>query len=123
MGPVLKARLVVALAVLLAACAAQPSPSLPTLVSYNGACRGIGLHDTILAGSATDPRVAWLVGPGGRREIIWPPGFRARFSPDLEVLDASGTVVFRAGDQIDGGCTAGPNDHPASLLLIVPPAS
>jgi hypothetical protein len=67
--------------------------------------------------------VTWLVdvSTGGRGEIVWPPGFTARFDPDLAVLDASGKVVYRAGDHIDGGCVAGPNDNPASLLVIRPP--
>jgi hypothetical protein len=102
--------------VLLAACSTTPSPSLPTLATYSGGCRGVGL-DATLAGSSTDPRVTWLVGSeGGRGEIIWPPGFTARFDPDLAVLDASGKVVYRAGDKIDGGCVVGPN--PGGLLLI-----
>jgi hypothetical protein len=29
--------------------------------------------------------------------ITWPAGFRARFSPGLEILDPSGTVVARGG--------------------------
>lgn len=57
---------------------------------------------------------------GGRRDIIWPPGFTARFDPDLRVLDASGTVVLSKGDQITGGCVAGPPDNPGSLLVIRP---
>lgn len=110
-----------AVVALLTACSVTPSPTLPTLTSYNGGCRGVGLDGT-LAGSPTDPRVTWLaMSGGGRHEIIWPPGFTARFDPDLAVLDASGKVVYRAGDKIDGGCVASPNDDPASLLLIVPP--
>jgi hypothetical protein len=55
---------------------------------------------------------------GGRHEIVWPYGFTARFDPDLAVLDASGKVVFRAGDPIDGGCVIGGAGSP---LLILPP--
>jgi hypothetical protein len=104
--------------------AAAPSPplsvALPTLAFDNGACRGIGL-DATLAGDPADPRVAWLVGSGGeRQELIWPPGFSARFAPDLQVLDASGAIVFRAGDRIQGGCTAGPAGDPGSILVIRP---
>lgn len=107
--------------ILLAACITAPTP-LPTLASYNGGCRGVGL-DATLAGSRTDPHVAWLVGASGRRqEIIWPPGFRALFDPNLAVLDADGEVVYRAGDRIEGGCVAGTPDDPG-LLLITPPAS
>ena len=103
---------------LLAACGATPSPSLPTLDSAINPCAGVGLGAT-LAGSPTDPRVAWLVySQGGRSEIVWPAGFTARFDPDLAVLDASGKVVYRAGDHIDGGCVVGGVDSP---LLILPP--
>jgi hypothetical protein len=112
-------RLLLVATLLLAAC--TTTRPLPTLSSYNGACRGIGLLDATLVGDAGDPRVAWLEMRGdGRHEIVWPPGFSARFTPDLEVLDASGKVAFRAGDKISGGCTAGPNDDPGSVLLIRP---
>lgn len=116
----------VLLAILLGAvaCSATPSlskPALPTLTSDNGACREIGLMGATLAGSPADPRVAWLeFGDEGRREILWPPGFTAQFTPELEILDASRTVVFRAGDAISGGCTAGPADDPGQLLVIRP---
>lgn len=108
----------------LVSCSLAPTPSphrLPTLASDNGGCRDIGLSGAELAGSPEDPRVAWLdLDGGGRREIVWPPGFTARFTPQLEVLDAAGSIVFRAGDSISGGCTAGPADNPAALLVIRP---
>ncbi len=94
--------------------------ALPTLTTDNGTCPSVGLNVTLF-GDAADPRVTWLVrDDGSRQDIIWPPGFTARFSPKLEVLDASGSVVFRGGDRIDGGCTAGPPDDPAKLLIIRP---
>ena len=71
------------------------------------ACGGVGM-DATLHGDPEDPRVAWLVNqvPGGRQrvEVAWPPGYRARFSPALEVLDGSGSVKLREGDHIDGAC-------------------
>jgi hypothetical protein len=71
--------------------------------------------NTTLAGDPSDPRLAWLVQPGGQRlDVVWPPGFTARFVPTLEILDAAGDVVFRAGDPVDGGCTEYP------YLLIEP---
>lgn len=115
----MRALAVVAILSMLTACSV--TPTLPTLASDNGGCRGIGL-DATLAGSPADPRVAWLVVTrnGGRLEIVWPPGFSARFTPHLEVLDASGRTVFRAGDKIAGGCVAGPPEDPGRLLLIRP---
>ncbi len=116
--------LVAVTAVLLAGCGVTPSPSpatsvaLPTLTTFTGACRGVGL-DATLTGDPMDPRVTWLLDEGGRRQdIVWPPGFTARFTPELEVLDASGAIVFSDGDEIDGGCTAGGADDPGAILLI-----
>ena len=78
------------------------------------ACAGVGT-EAVLAGDANDPRVAWLVSSGKRVDVVFPFGFRARFAPNLEVLNDSGVVVARAGDRIDGGCvTAGP------LLILWP---
>ena len=105
-----------ALSLVLAACNPAPSGAptngagnllLPTL-GMPQACAGVGT-EAILAGDRTDPRVAWLVSSGTRVDVVFPPGFTARFSPALEVLNASGAVVARAGDRIDGYCvTAGP---------------
>jgi hypothetical protein len=82
-------------------------------------CLGIGGGAT-LAGDPNDPRVAWLEGFGNRGEVVWPPGYKARFTPNLEVLDAAGNVVHREGDEMPGGCAVGPPDDPPSLVLIIP---
>ncbi len=126
-----RGKLTLALMVSLSACASTPTPSpvpsvpvsllaapsLPTLEFISQGCADVGF-DAFLTGSAEDPRVTWLVNVSGKRiDILWPRGFSARFDPDLEVLDASGTVVYRAGDRIHGGCVQGePNDP----LLITP---
>jgi hypothetical protein len=99
----------------------SPSPAatllLPTVAQWDGACRGIGL-DATLAGDPSDPRIAWLTASGGQRiDITWPPGYTARFAPDLVVLDASGTIVFREGSTVSGGCTTGP-DAKGPLLIV-----
>lgn len=118
-------------AALLVACSSSPTPEpLPTsfvvavpTVPRAGGCRGIGLSGASLAGDQNDPRVTWLDTSVGRSEIVWPPGFTARFyrfdSP-FEILDANGLVVYRRGDTISGGCVAGSNNDPASVLLIDP---
>ena len=115
MKPMMRA-VVFAIATLLVAGCASRLP-LPTMATDSQACRGVGL-DAVLTGDRSDPRVAWLVGPDGtgRQDLIWPPGFSARFSPNLEVLDATGAVVLRAGDHVDGGCVASPD---LKLLRIV----
>lgn len=107
--------------VLGAGCASKTVP-LPTLESDNGGCRDVGL-DATLAGDAHDPRVAWLLIQGKRADIIWPPGFSARFTPELEVLDHTGKVVFRSGDRISGACVVGPSEAIPVRFLIRPAGS
>ena len=71
-----------------------------------GACAGVGL-DAVLRGSPNDPRVAWLENKQGgqsRMEVTWPAGYRARFSPNIEILDENGKVVLRDGDAVGGAC-------------------
>jgi hypothetical protein len=96
----------------------SPKPSLlaglfalPTtnwLESPDGICAGVGLS-VVLHGSPNDPRIARLEsnvrGDLRRTEILWPAGYRARFSPSLEILNESGIVVLREGDAITAGCT------------------
>jgi hypothetical protein len=74
-------------------------------------CAGVGVEAT-LHGDPSDPRIAWLEnrlgvpeGTTGRRmDVVWPAGFRARFTPKLEVLDDLGQVVLREGDLVGGAC-------------------
>lgn len=97
----------------LAACAPRP---LPTLEAWDGSCLGVGL-DARVTGSPMDARLAWLASDrGGRQDVIWPPGYAARFTPMLEVLDETGRVVFRDGDAVSGACTTGP-DAQGPLLI------
>lgn len=62
--------------------------------------------DAILNGSASDPRVAWGVDrlSGRRIELVWPPGYQAKFDPQLAIADADGVIVAREGDILTGGC-------------------
>jgi hypothetical protein len=74
-----------------------------------GACAGGGL-DAVIYGSPTDPHVAWIENSFSsppRMEIVWPAGYRARFDPNLEILDANGNVVMREGDTVTGDCGGG----------------
>ena len=104
----------------------EPIPTsidVPVPTVKGGGCRGIGLTDAILAGDQGDPRVTWLETPDGRLEIVWPDGYVARFyrfDNPFAIVDPNGIVVFREGDSISGGCTAGPNDDPSSILRIDP---
>lgn len=91
--------------------------ALPTLAGWNGVCAGVGLVKAVLTGDPSDPRLAWLQTPTGRKDVVFPPGSSARFTPRLEVLDGNGKVVGREGDVIDGGCVTGP-DAAGPLLIL-----
>ena len=106
--------------------APSPSPlppglyAVPTIdTSTFDACAGVGIADAHLTGDPNDPRVAWLTGQYGRREVVFPARFTARFAPELEILDATGTVVARSGDLITGGCVTG-GDPVGPLLILWP---
>jgi hypothetical protein len=110
---------------LVAACGlTQLSPStvpLPTVRFQSNKCFGIGGGFVILRGDPNDARLTWETGldGSGRQDIVWPPGYRARFAPGLEVLDPSGRVVARDGDRVPaGGCVAGPPDDPTKVVLV-----
>lgn len=80
---------------------------LPKDPRWKGGCRGVGT-DMIIHGSATDPHVTWATSQDGsqRFEILWPVGYTVRFAPTLQVLDETGKVVAREGDQLTGACGA-----------------
>ena len=110
---------------LIAACgsptpSSSPLPSglyaLPAIdTSGWDACAGVGVVDAHLSGRPDDPRVVWLDGNFGRKEVVFPQGFSGRLTPALEILDPSGRVIAREGTVIDGGCVTGGdtprNDH------------
>lgn len=128
------ATLLLALTSIVAACAStQPTDSpgaspvvlaLPAIPDAGpgaiSACAGVGLS-TVLAGDPADPRIAWLEPFGGGTDstfgLLWPPGYAARFDPDLEVTDEGGRVVLRAGDFVDGACVV----RQDRFLGLVPP--
>ena len=91
-----------------------PSAATATIrtVDVSGtACAGIGINDGTLRGDRRDPRVAWLDhGSSGTMDLVFPTGFTARFTPRLEILDATGQVRFREGSAITGGCVWGEFD-------------
>ncbi|HXX60778.1 MAG TPA: hypothetical protein VEI48_05770 [Candidatus Sulfotelmatobacter sp.] len=71
----------------------------------------LALHTPFtLEGDASQSPPVWGVDRAGATfDIFWPPGFTARFSPDLEVLDPSGRVVERGGLVTDLGGGGDPN--------------
>lgn len=88
--------------------------ALPTVEGVNG-CAGLALHDATLMGNPADGRLVWLQGEDIRLDIAWPPGYRARFVPGVEILNEQGVVVLRQGDPIEGACSLG------DVLYVEPP--
>jgi hypothetical protein len=110
--PLARSGALVIAALALIGCAILPSTQLPMNPSWQGNCgRGVG-RDAILHGSASDGRVTWATDNNGgdRVELLWPRGYAARFSPQLEVLDVTGQVVAHEGDLILGSCLTAPED-------------
>jgi hypothetical protein len=96
---------------------ALPTNSVP---AWLGMCGGVGL-DAVVRGSPSDPRIAWLenhLGGTSRMEATWPAGYRARFTPRLEILDGWGNVMLRDGDTVSGSCASGESN---GGQLLVPP--
>ena len=77
----------------------------PLCESLGIVCAGVGLN-AIVRGDPGDPRVVWLTDAESatRIEVAWPPGYRARFVPALEILDGAGQVKLRGGDRVQGTC-------------------
>lgn len=86
----------------------------------------------VLAGSATvDGGCLWLIQlrppsaagvPARRMPVIWPAGFKAHFAP-VELLDATGKVVARAGDRVEFGGGLGPVNRSGRCMLDRPDAA
>lgn len=94
-----------------------PQQPLPT-VDLPPACRGIGIEGR-LVGLPSDPRLAFLLTDQGLRiDLVWPPGYTARFAPELEVLSDAGAVMFRHGDRPRGGCIFWSPDGTEAVILI-----
>jgi hypothetical protein len=91
--------------------------TMPKPAGPNEICAGVGL-DAQLHGDPTDARVAWLINRcGPPLQIVWPFGFSARFTPNLEILDADGNVVIREGGAVTGTCD---NNADGSVYIIPP---
>ena len=112
----------VILVVTLSACSglsrsADPQLPLPTAPADLQLCLGLGHAGATLHGDPERPGLTWLdVGGGQEREVLWPPGYTARFTPKLEVLDAAGRTVLTEGAILTGMC-AGPD----GTLILRPP--
>jgi hypothetical protein len=104
--------------------------ALPTRQTLPGwlsiGCAGVGL-DAVVHGDSSDTRLVWLDNrlqlansqSAARIDVIWPAGYRARFTPQLEILDGMGNVVLREGDAVTGAC--GWSDGPPRIYSLAPP--
>jgi len=93
--------------------------TLPVDPGWQGnGCRGTGT-DMVIHGSMFDQLVSWVELPegGGRVNIVWPVGYRARFVPTLEIVDRTGAIVAREGDRLQGWCrnASSPDDAPVHV--------
>lgn len=71
-------------------------------------CAGGGWINATIHGSPDDPMVVWVTRDGANLRLAWPSAnYVARFTPSLEVVDASGNVLFGEGDSVSGGCETG----------------
>lgn len=77
----------------------------------------IDLDGWTLAGDPSDAHVAWLESGQVRRDVLWPPGFRAVFDPTMRIFDRTGRQIVEAGAGIAGGCSVG------DFLYLVQPMS
>jgi hypothetical protein len=68
-------------------------------------CAGTGI-DAVLHGSPGDPPSTWIIHvvDGRREEVVWPPGYSARFDPGLLLFDEAGILVGRDGTHVIGRC-------------------
>lgn len=72
----------------------------------------------VLGGDPDADRVAWLeLRNDDRWEVVWPSGYRARFAPRLQILDAGGRVVLEEGATVTSACAVGDPD----TVLLEPP--
>jgi hypothetical protein len=113
----------VGLSVAVVGCAAEPEPSVPdpitriplpvvqwSIYGMPAACAGVGFHNgRMLHGSPSGPFTTWIEAqPGKPEQVVWPVGYSAIFTPQLQVLDAVGRVVAVEGSVATGGCPMPP---------------
>ncbi|HEY5434536.1 MAG TPA: hypothetical protein VIK13_04835, partial [Candidatus Limnocylindrales bacterium] len=85
--------------------------ALPALTAAQAIAAANCLRDTgywVLRGSATGPWLTWAEGIAGpEMQLVWLAGYRAGFTPLLEVLAPDGTVIAREGAPITTACELG----------------
>lgn len=87
-------------------------------VGPKGGCGGVGFSDLRVHGDPNRTPSVWVEAvDGGQRVVIrWPPGFSARFEPELVLYDAHGQAVAHEGDILTNA-SGNPefNGHPTTL--------
>ncbi len=108
---------VVLAAAFLAACAPDltGTVSIPTTPSaapgQHILCQTAQVLPFTVAGDPSKSPPVWGIDRAGHSfPVIWPPGFRARFTPRLEVLAPDGTVIAHGGDVISDAGGGGGGD-------------
>jgi hypothetical protein len=78
-------------------------PTTAHVTTPPGLCAGVGL-DTVLHGDPHDPDVAWLEDRTSssptRIKAVWPTGYRARFTPKLEIRNPTDKIVLIEGSAV-----------------------
>jgi len=74
---------------------------LPTTPERNG-------EDALITGvlraeEQEDGVCVWIESGSSAVSVRWPPGYTARISESIELVDAKGVTVAREGDQVEGG--------------------
>lgn len=69
-------------------------------VGPQGGCGSVGFSDLRLFGDAMANPPVWLESTDDRARVVirWPPGFSARFEPELVIYDARRQPVLRNRD-------------------------
>jgi hypothetical protein len=106
----------------LLACREAVTPSgvevpLPTVFVVEGQPCVFLSFEGVLRGDPEADRVAWLDLRNDRWEVVWPSGYRARFAPQLQILDPGRRVVIEEGGAVTSACAVA---DPDTVLLRVP---
>lgn len=85
---------------------------------------GAGGFDALIVGKlVADPSFdggcVWLESQYGPLSIVWPYGYSARFGSTVEILDETGAVVARAGDEIRIGGGIGREFAPTRCRISI----
>lgn len=102
-----KPGLVLVAALSLSACQGAEPPAgprtaeLPTLSYRNG-------EDALISGilraeEQEDGVCVWIDSGSEAVSVRWPPGYSARLSEPIEIVDGSGVTVAQEGDRVEGG--------------------